>query len=234
MVAVSGLGKRFGHLAALDGVSIEVCGGEVVGLLGPNGAGKTTLIRVLSTLVIPDEGTASIAGEDVVHAARRARANLGLVVGDERSWYWRLSAIENLSFFASLSGMPRRRGRRRGAELLEQFGIADQHHNRVGRFSAGMRARLGLCRALLADPPVLILDEATRSIDPVGSLEFRDHVRALAVDAGKAILMATHDLHEAAAACDRVVVLDRGAVVERLAGPTAADLEVCLREVSQR
>ena len=211
-----GLAKRFGQVTALDGVDLDVAAGEVVALLGPNGAGKSTLLRVLSTTVLPDHGRACVDGHDVVEDPLGARQALGVALGDERSWYWRLTGRANLEFFAVMYGMRRRDARRRVEELLCEVGLSDAADRRFDGYSAGMRARLSLARAMVASPPVLLLDEPTRSLDPVAASEFRGHVRRLAGDQRRAVLFTTHDLHEAADTASRVLglVAGRVAVVE--------------------
>jgi ABC-type multidrug transport system ATPase subunit len=223
-----GLVKRFGSRPVLDGVDVVVPAGTVTALLGPNGAGKTTFVRVLSTLVSPDGGHAEIAGCDVVRDPLGARRALGLVVGDERSLYWRLDAAENLRFYAALAGVPRATEGDRIATVLEDVGLDARDRTRVGRYSAGMRGRLCLARALLGEPRVLLLDEATRSIDPVGSRSIGGMIRRLAAERDVAVLMATHDLHEAASIADQVVVLDAGRVIAALRGASADDLDAVL------
>ena len=175
-----GLTKRFGPVTALDGVDLDVGGGEVVALLGANGAGKSTLLRILSTTVLPDEGVAWVAGNDVVAEPLAARRALGVALGDERSWYWRLSGRQNLEFFAVLYGIRRKEARRRVQELLGEVGLNHAADRRFDGYSAGMRARLSLARALVASPPVILLDELTRSLDPVAVSDFRTQVRRLA------------------------------------------------------
>ena len=208
-----GLTKRFGPVTALDGVDLDVGGGEVVALLGANGAGKSTLLRILSTTVLPDEGVAWVAGNDVVAEPLAARRALGVALGDERSWYWRLSGRQNLEFFAVLYGIRRKEARRRVQALLGEVGLNHAADRRFDGYSAGMRARLSLARALVASPPVILLDELTRSLDPVAASDFRTQVRRLASEQGRAILFTTHDLHEAADTADRVVLLSGGRVV---------------------
>jgi ABC-2 type transport system ATP-binding protein len=212
---------------ALDGVSFDVGLGEVVALLGPNGAGKSTLLRILGTTVLPDSGTASIAGNDVVSSPAAARRSMGFMIADERSHYWRLSARRNLTFFAALVGMPRPKASARAAELLEAVGLAEAADRPVLGYSSGMRARLSLARSLLADPPVLLFDEPTRNLDPLAATSFRTTATRLAGERGTGILFATHDLHEAAAISTRVLVLSAGRVVleEPALGMDAARLE---------
>lgn len=225
---VAGLVKCFGTLAALDGIDLEVPWGGIVALLGPNGAGKSTLLRVLGTSVLPDRGHVEVAGHDVVTDPVAARRSLGLVLGDERSWYWRLSGRENLEFFAALNGFRRRAARQRTEELLALVGLTEAADRRFDSYSSGMRARLSLTRALLCEPPVLLLDEPTRTLDPVAAAMFRSEVRRQA-DAGRAILFATHDLHEAAALSSRVTVMVRGQLVASMEDhPDAARLEQVL------
>jgi ABC-2 type transport system ATP-binding protein len=219
--------KRFGGVRALDGVSVEVRPGEIVALLGPNGAGKSTLIRILGTTVLPDSGSATVAGADVVRDPVTARRSLGLMIGDERSHYWRISGRRNLTFFAALVGIPRREATARATELLHAVGLADAADRPVLGYSSGMRARLSLARALLADPPLLLLDEPTRNLDPLAAARFRTSASRLAGEGRTGILFATHDLHEAVAISTRILVLSAGRIVleESTRGLDAARLE---------
>ena len=196
---------------ALAGVSLEARAGEIVGLLGPNGAGKTTMLRILSTLVLPDAGQAEMAGFDVVRDAARARRVLAPVAADERSLEWRLSAQENLRFFGVLHGLADGALQPRIAELLEGVGLLDAGEKMVGTFSSGMRQRLLIARALLSKPQALLLDEPTRSLDPLAARAFRDFLRhEVAGHQGCAVLLATHDPDEALDLCDRIAILDKG------------------------
>jgi ABC-2 type transport system ATP-binding protein len=227
-IRVEGLEKDFSGHAALRGVDLEVPWGAIVALLGANGAGKSTLLRILGTTVLPSRGRAAVAGNDVVAHPAAARRCLGLVLGEERSWYWRLSGRDNLEFFAALQGLRRSDARARAGELLAEVGLAEAADRRFDRYSSGMRARLSLARALLCEPPVLLLDEPTRTMDPVAASAFRGEVRRQAA-AGRAILFATHDLHEAAAIASRVVVMADGRVAAIVDDPTdAASLEETL------
>ena len=225
-IRVEAVSKRFGAVPALDGVSLRVDPGEVVALLGPNGAGKSTLIRILGTTVLPDSGTASVGGHDVASESAAAKRSCGLMLGDERSWYWRISGRHNLEFFAALYGLRRREARARAAELLDLFGLGEAADRRFGGYSAGMRARLSLARALITDPPVILLDEPTRNLDPVASARFRAHLLGLAGARRSAVLFATHELHEAAEVATRIVALSAGRVAfSRPGGTGAAELE---------
>lgn len=228
------LTKRFGTVEALAGVSLEVRPGETLALLGPNGAGKSTLVRILATTVLADSGTASVGGFDVTDDAPEVRRSLGLALGDERSWYWRLTGRQNLSFFAVVYGWPRRHAEHRTRELLDLVGLTDAADRRFDGYSTGMRARLSLARALLPDPPVLLLDEPTRTLDPVAAAEFRQAVTALAREEQRAVLFATHDLHEAASVSTRVVVLARGRISAEIDGPSdASRLEDAVLEATR-
>jgi ABC-type multidrug transport system ATPase subunit len=212
-IRVRGLVKRFGSVVALDGIDLDVDPGRIVALLGPNGAGKSTLLRILGTLVTPDSGSARVADIDVTSDRIAALQRIGLLIGDERSFYWRLSGHENLRFYGALHGMRRREAGSRATELLALMGLQEAADRRVLGYSSGMRARLLLARALLTDPPYLLLDEPTRTLDPLAAGQFREAAVGLAHQRGAGILFATHDLHEAAAIADRVAVLSAGQVV---------------------
>jgi ABC-2 type transport system ATP-binding protein len=231
-IRVRGLVKRFGRVVALDGLDLEVDPGEIVAILGPNGAGKSTLLRILGTTVLPDEGSATVAGADVAADPVAARRQLGLMVGDEHALYWRLSGRENLRFFGSLYGLSKERAAARAAELLASLGLESAADRRVLGYSSGMRTRLLLGRALLTDPPLLLLDEPTRNLDPVAAVEFREIALRLTQRRGAGILFATHDLHEAASIANRVIVLSAGRSVlaERVEGMEPARLEARLLE----
>lgn len=221
-ICIQGLTKRFGQMWALNGVDLSVAPGEILALLGHNGAGKSTLLRILATTVIPDGGSARVAGFDVVSEPEQVRRRLGITLGDERSWYWRLSGRKNLEFFATLYGFSRRQAAARVAELLDELELTYAADRRFDGYSTGMRMRLSLARAMLPDPPVLLLDEPTRSLDPVAAASFRDQVATLAHAQGKAILLTTHDLHEASALAHRIAVLTRGRIVGNTDSPVSA------------
>lgn len=219
---VVGLSKRFGQVQALDGVDLEIPSGAVTAVLGKNGAGKTTLIRILATSVVADSGQAWIDGVDLAKDPVTARCRVGVVLGEDRSFFWRLSGRQNLEFFAALRGLRRRDARRAADEALAAVELSAVADRRVDRYSSGMRSRLGISRALLGAPSVLLLDEPTRSLDPAVSHEIREVLRSLAVERGVAVFLATHDLHEAAALAAQVVVLEQGKVATRLDGSADA------------
>lgn len=211
-IEVAELSKRFGPVPALDRVQLSVPLGAVTALVGRNGAGKSTLIRVLATAVRPDTGRASVCGHDVAAAAGAVRRHIGLTLGDDRSFFWRLNGWQNLEFFGRLYGLRRRELGQRVAHVLESVDLLDVADRRVDRYSTGMRSRLGLARALLGDPTVLLLDEPTRSLDPAAAASVRVLFRRLLAGGGRCALLATHDLSEAVELADQIVVLRVGRV----------------------
>lgn len=221
--------KRFGPVTALADVDLDVRAAEIVALLGPNGAGKSTLLRILGTTVLPDRGDISVAGRNVVTSAGDARRAIGFCLADERSWYWRLTGRQNLEFFAILHGLRRRAAQARAEELLELVGLADAAGRPFRNYSTGMRLRLSVSRALLAEPPVLLLDEPTRSLDPVATANFRELLQGIVHIRRPAVLLATHDLHEASSVASRILILSQGRVRAELPGMTEpAELERAL------
>lgn len=200
------------RVRALDGVDLHVKTGEIFGLLGPNGAGKTTLVKILSCLVLPDRGRALIDGVDVRHE-NKVKPRLGLVHSDERSFYWRLSGRDNLKFFARLYDVPSARIKSRIDELLAKVDLVEAADRAFSGYSSGMKQRLAIARALLHDPPILLMDEPTRSLDPAACLSLRAFIRdELKGRDGKTILLATHNLREAETLCDRIAILVAGSV----------------------
>jgi ABC-2 type transport system ATP-binding protein len=166
VVSARCLTRRFGRSVALDVVDFEVGEGELHALLGPNGAGKTTLIRILLGLLEPNEGSVELVGRELRRHLTELRQLVGFVPSGDRSFYLRITGLENLVFFARLHGMPRRSAKQRALELIEHVGLKDAAGERVGSYSHGMQKRLSVARALLARPPVLLVDEATHDLDP--------------------------------------------------------------------
>jgi len=199
---------------ALKGISFSVRYGEVVGLLGPNGAGKTTTIKIVSTLLLPDGGEVYVDGFNVVDEATEVRKRIGILLTVERGFYGKLTGLENLQYFGALYGFT---GRDLEARLeylfklleLDKLGGVDRLFE---EFSLGMKARLGLARALLKDPPILLLDEPTLGLDPPSAIKIRSLVKDLA-RSGKAILYTTHNMFEAEIVCDRILLIDKGVIV---------------------
>ena len=200
------------HVDAVKGVSFGIEKGELFGLLGPNGAGKTTTIKMLITLLLPTGGSASVLGHDVVDNPREVRRHIGYVFGGDRGLYERLSALDNLRYFAELYGVAPREQKHRIGALLELVGLTGREKERVEGFSRGMRQRLHIARGLLHDPDVLFLDEPTIGIDPVGARELRETVATLK-EQGKTILLTTHYMFEADELCDRIAVIRGGELV---------------------
>jgi ABC-2 type transport system ATP-binding protein len=206
------LRRRPLEVEAVRGVSFGVAEAELFGLLGPNGAGKTTTIKMLITLLLPTSGSARVLGYDVVADARRVRERIGYVFGGERGLYERLSALDNLRYFAELYGVPAREQKRRIEFLFELVGLKGRERERVEGYSRGMRQRLHIARGLVHDPPVVFLDEPTIGVDPVGARDLRATIASL-VEAGKTVLLTTHYMFEADALCDRIAVISNGRIV---------------------
>ena len=200
--------------AVLNGVSLTIARGEIFGLVGANGAGKTTLLKILSTVLLPDRGTVTVDGVDALANAPQVRRRLAVVPADERALFWRVSARENVRLFASLYGLAGAQRDTAVDRALELVGLTDVGRQQVGSFSSGMRQRTLIARALVTQPPILVLDEPTRSLDPVTARELRHFIRdVLCTSLGATIVMATHSTEEALQLCDRAAVLVRGRVM---------------------
>ncbi|MGI5268059.1 ATP-binding cassette domain-containing protein [Nonomuraea sp. CA-218870] len=210
-IVAEGLVKRYGGVTALDGVDLTVPEGTVLGLLGPNGAGKTTAVRILTTLLRPDAGRATVAGYDVVRDARRLRSVIG-ASGQYAAVDDHLTGAENLEMVGRLYHLGVERSRERARELLERFDLTEAADRPVQGYSGGMRRRLDLAGALVADPPVLFLDEPTTGLDPRARTSLWDVISGL-VGAGTTVLLTTQYLEEADRLADRVAVVDRGRVI---------------------
>src|SRR3954464_14057678 len=200
------------EVEAVQGISFAVEQGELFGLLGPNGAGKTTTIKMLITLLLPTSGQARVLGHNVVDEPREVRKRIGYVFGGDRGLYERLSARDNLRYFAELYGVSGREQRTRIAEVLELVGLTGRERERVEGYSRGMRQRLHIARGILHDPEVVFLDEPTIGVDPVGARELRQTIGDL-IAAGKTVLLTTHYMFEADALCDRIAVIAKGQIV---------------------
>ncbi len=200
------------EVEAVRGISFAVEQGELFGLLGPNGAGKTTTIKMLITLLLPTSGQARVLGHDVVEDAHEVRQRIGYVFGGDRGLYERLSARDNLRYFAELYGVSGKAQRARIDEVLELVGLRGREQERVEGYSRGMRQRLHIARGILHDPEVVFLDEPTIGVDPVGARELRQTIGDL-MAAGKTVLLTTHYMFEADALCDRIAVIAKGRIV---------------------
>ena len=205
--------ERSGETRALDEVSLRVSTGKVLVLLGPNGSGKTTTLKLVSTMLLPDAGRVLVEGADTRTEAGRVRKHVGFAVATERSFFPRLSARENLDFFAALDDVPRKSRPRQIETMLERTGLLDAADTLVMKFSSGMYQRLGIARALVKQPSIILLDEPTRSLDPASAVHFWNLVRALPAQ-GSTVILTTHSFNEALAVGDFVAVLHSG----RLAG----------------
>ena len=197
---------------AVDGVSFEVEAGQIFGLLGPNGAGKTTTIKMLCTLLEPSGGWATVNGYDVAQQAGLVRQSLGAVLTGERSVYWKLTARENLQYFAALYHIPRDTARRRIDELLERLDLASRADELVERYSSGMKQRVAIAKAMLPNPPVLLLDEPTIGLDPQSARNLRELILEARAD-GRTVLLTTHYMEEADQLSDQVGIIDGGKVI---------------------
>ncbi len=199
---------------AVDAVSLQVEPGSILVLLGCNGSGKTTLLKLISAMLLPDSGSVEVGGWETRRQGSEARRQVGFAISSERSFFARLTARENLEFFAALEGMPRREARLRVTDLLYQVGLENGDGKLVREFSAGMYQRLAIARALLKRPLVLLLDEPTRSLDPTAASAFQRLVEKEAAK-GTAVILASHSFEEAASLADELVLLNDGAVVDR-------------------
>jgi ABC-2 type transport system ATP-binding protein len=210
-ISVSGLVKSYGDVRALDGVDLEAAAGTVLGLLGPNGAGKTTTVRVLTTLLKPDEGSARVAGLDVVDDAAELRSRIGLA-GQYAAVDDNLTGVENLVMVGRLYGIRRRDARKRAHELLDRFDLTDAGDRIAKTYSGGMRRRLDLAAAIVAQPPVLFLDEPTTGLDPRSRIDLWATIEDLVAD-GTTVLLTTQYLDEADRLAHRIAVVDGGKVI---------------------
>jgi ABC-2 type transport system ATP-binding protein len=200
-----------GETHALQSISLTVASGSVLVLIGPNGSGKTTALKLISTILLPDRGRVLVQGVDTRSDSHAARRRVGFAVATERSFFPRLSARENLEFFAALDDVPRKERSRRVEAILDQIGLAGAADKLAMKFSTGMYQRLGLARALLKNPSILLLDEPTRSLDLASAMQFWKLVRGLAGQS-TTVVVATHNFNEAVAVGDCVAVLNRGCI----------------------
>src|SRR5512138_1904309 len=197
---------------AVNGVDLQIERGEIFGLLGPNGAGKSTTIRMLCTLLEPTSGTAQVNGFDIVKQANDVRRSLGTVLAGERSIYWKLTGRENLEYFAALYHIPPAIATKRVEELLERMELRERANELVEKYSTGMRQRIAIAKALLARPPILLLDEPTLGLDPQAARRVRELIAELKQE-GDTILLTTHYMEEADQLSDRIGIIDTGKVI---------------------
>ncbi len=194
---------------ALRDVSFEIASGEIFGLIGKNGAGKTTLTKIIATLVQPTNGTVTVNGFDSVIDDVKVRSLIGLATAEERSFYWRLTSTQNLLFFSRLYGMKDKDAKKRIDELFEQLDLQDLAKRRFSELSTGNKQRLAVARAMIPNPPILLLDEPTRSLDPLAAVNMRKIVGELE---GVSILLTSHNLSEIEELCSRVAIISHGVI----------------------
>ena len=211
MIEAENLGKTFEGFTAVHDLSLHVPAGQLLALLGPNGAGKTTTVRMLGAILKPTQGRARVNGYDVVAQAYQVRRSIGMLT-EQPGLYLRMSGIEYLLFYGRLYGLPDDLIRRRGRELFARFGMAGDETRRLGQYSKGMRQKVGIIRAMLHDPAVLLLDEPTSAMDPESAKLVRDAIRELRDDR-RAIILCTHNLAEAEALADSIAIIKKGAIV---------------------
>ncbi len=211
MIHAENLSKQFDDVLAVDHIHLDVSAGKVLALLGPNGAGKTTTVRMLTSVLRPTTGFAAIAGYDVVNEANKVRASVG-VLTEHHGLYGRMNAREYLKFYGKLYNLPKQTIEDRSIELLQVFGLAYASGKRLGEYSKGMRQKLALVRAMLHDPPVLLLDEPTSAMDPESAKTVRDAILNLR-DSHRTILLCTHNLAEAEMLADQIAIIRRGRII---------------------
>ncbi len=203
-------------IKAIDNLNLTIKKGELFGLLGPNGAGKTTLVKMLCTLLPPDEGTATINGFDIIKEQMNVKRSIGTLFSvGERGFFWRLSGYRNLEFFAAIYNVPRQRRYQRIMEVLKLVGLEGSAFDLFQKYSGGMKRKLSLARTLLPDPPILLLDEPTAGLDVLSSRNIREFVRETVRESGKTVLYTTHYIEEAAQICDTIGILRNGQLIAR-------------------
>ncbi len=211
-IECSNITKTFGSRTALRNFNLKVDPGKIVALVGPNGAGKTTLLKTLATLVVPTGGNAFVCGRDVIKSPLEVKKRIGFVPSEERSFFWRLTGFQNLRFFAALHGLKGEERKKRINYALEAVGLEDKRHGRFREYSSGMKQALGIARGILHNPPVLLMDEPTRSLSPDVAGKTRQVLLNKAKKEGTTILISSHDLMEVEELADEIAILHRGAL----------------------
>jgi len=233
MIEAHHLTKRFENFLAVEDITINVMPGSVVAILGPNGAGKTTTVRMLTSILIPSSGWARVAGYDVVKEASAVRASVG-VLTEQHGLYDRMKGLEYLDFFGRMYNVPANVRKNRALALMERFGLGKALDKRIIQYSKGMKQKLALVRAMLHDPPVLLLDEPTSAMDPQSAKQVRDAIMELRRDK-RTVMLTTHNLNEAHALADKIAVIRQGRIIadgtfedlaEKFVGPPLMRLEV--------
>lgn len=208
--------QKIRHVNALNGISLEIAKGDRIAFLGPNGAGKTTLLKLVAGLLLPSRGEITINGLDALMHQQEIKRAVGLVMNEERSFYWRLSGYDNLRFYGTLDNLRGKDLEDRITELLGLVGLKDATGKKVAGYSSGMKQKLAIARGLLADPDILILDEPTRTLDPISAeRQIELIVDRIHGNLQKTLLIATHRLEEVSVLCNRVCVIQAGRIVSR-------------------
>jgi len=213
MIETNGLTKYFDTFQAVKDVSFRVQGGEVLAMLGPNGAGKTTTVRMMTSILKPTAGTCSIAGYDVIKEPEQVRAHVG-VLTEQHGLYERMKGVEYLDFFGQIYHLPADIRQKRALSLMERFGLGDALDKRLGEYSKGMKQKLALVRAMLHDPPVLLLDEPTSAMDPQSAKQVRDAIIDMQRDE-RTFMITTHNLTEAQLLADRIAIIRHGRIIAK-------------------
>jgi len=211
MIEINSLTKRFGKITALNELNLSVKKGELLGIIGPNGAGKTTAIRIISCILHPDQGQVKVGGYDVLKNPLEIKSMIGYLP-EEPNLYERFKAYDLLKYFGELYGVPKDRLDSRIEELLELVGMTSRAQHRINTFSKGLRQRIGIARALVHDPEIIIFDEPTMGLDPATAIVIRDFIGGLKGE--KTIILCTHYMDEADSLCDRVAILNQGQILD--------------------
>ena len=214
MIETHELTKEFGDFRAVDHLTLNVEAGEVMAMLGPNGAGKTTTVRMMTSILKPSSGWAKVAGYSVIDEAESVRSNVG-VLTEQHGLYERMQGLEYLDFFGRVYRLSEQERKKRSLMLMERFGLADAIDRRLGEYSKGMKQKLALVRAMLHNPPVLLLDEPTSAMDPMSAKQVRDAIIELQRDEHRTFLITTHNLTEAQLLADRILIIRHGRMIAK-------------------
>lgn len=212
VLKVEHLTKKFGDFTAVNDITFEVQKGEIFGLLGENGAGKTTTLRMLATMLKPTSGTAEMTGYDVNREPEKVRASIGILFGGETGLYDRLTAAENIAYFAELSDMDDKEIKTRIQHLAKVFGMGEYLDRRAGKFSKGMKQKVAFARAIVHDPDIMLFDEPTSGLDVSAIREVHDFIRSCK-EAGKTIVFSSHTMSEVEKLCDRIGIIHKGNMI---------------------
>jgi ABC-2 type transport system ATP-binding protein len=212
MIQANSLVKTFDDFRAVDGISLDVPAGSVLAVLGPNGAGKTTTVRMLTAILAPSSGSARVAGYDILSQPQYVRASVG-VLTEQHGLYERMKAVEYLDFFGRIYRLPAADSRQRALNLMERFGLTFALEKRLGEYSKGMKQKLALVRAMIHNPPVLLLDEPTSAMDPLSAKQVRDAIVELQRDEGRTFFITTHNLTEAQMLANHIAIIRSGRIV---------------------